>query len=407
MSKVSKARNPLFIYNNLFCKFVNSIKFPIYIFNFLLNFVYFINVFLYVYIFFQILENRSLVSSRDYKDLLCKNNRIKTGYENFCIKKGSMKLFPYKDFDFVGKHVVCQKCFKQFPSKLSYKEHVGTGICVRTYNGQNPIYLKYKNRNNIQNSKKNKRKIEEDFQCYDMNNFFLNPEMLNTLQTRNKCYYDIKDEYDEVETKPMNNSNKKESTIKKPKGRPTKIIAGNKIEIKKRSRPNSLEDVTFYNSSKNDNSLKILGYKHADDAYKNNINERTRLKPVLASKIKNLSKSFWKAFKNQQIRKGINTNTYEYPSKHQTQYNEDILIFFQIKELENALKFLSKKILDKNELNELELMVKKLSKVREEYKLSKLKNTDMVGDEGIENIQCTLKNNENETENEMKKKCLE
>jgi len=122
-------------------------------------------IYLYTYIykyiiivFFQISRNPLLVPPRYNADLAFKNNGIKTGYENFYIKKGNLNLFPFKDFDYINKKVVCLKCFQKFASKFSYKAHVGTVICVRTYNGPHPIYLKYKNRNIRQFRKKKKKK---------------------------------------------------------------------------------------------------------------------------------------------------------------------------------------------------------------------------------------------------------
>lgn len=395
---------------------------------------------LYPYIFFfQIFRNHLLVLPDQKSDLLYKNNSIKTGYENFCIKKGTLKLFPFKDFDFIGKHVVCQKCCQRFASKLSYKAHVGTGICVRTYNGPNLIYLKYKNRNYRQVRKKNKKKFEEDFHGHDIKKNLLNPEMLNTLQTRNKCYSDITHQRNKVKEKPIDNSDKSngEPPVKKPRGRPRKnIINNNDVELKKRGRPKKFNAVAVDSLSQNDNSSsqndnssssnlelddpeeskKIIHCTNcrADDALNNNVNDHGKLKS-LTYKMETLSKKFWKIFKNEYKPKDIDINEYQYPTKHKTQCNEEKKgdlpveekdILYKIEELENNIKLLSNQFQDSDEYSndELKLMLTKISDMRNEIKQSKLKKTDVkesIPDEGKENIQLTLIKKENETGIEM------
>ncbi|XP_026811332.1 probable serine/threonine-protein kinase DDB_G0283337 [Rhopalosiphum maidis] len=376
----------------------------------------------------KIFRNHLLVLPGHKADLVYKNNNIKTGYENFCIKKGTLKLFPFKDFDFIGKHVVCQKCCQKFASKLSYKAHVGTGICVRTYNGPNLIYLKYKNRNYRQVRKKNKKKFEEDFHGHDIKKNLLNPEMLNTLQTRNKCYSDITYQRNKVKDKPINND---EPSVKKPRGRPRKNIINNNennnVELKKRGRPKKLIAVGVDSSSQNDNSSssnleideseepKKFSNCMADDAFNNNINDHGKLKSF-SFKMKSLREKFWKIFKNDCKSKDVDINEYQYLVKYKSQCNEEKKgdlpaeekeIFLKIEELENDIKLLSKQFQGKNEYSnndELKLMLTKISDMRNEIKQSKLKKTDMkesIPDEGKENIQCTLKKKENETEIEM------
>ncbi|XP_022177338.1 general transcriptional corepressor trfA-like isoform X2 [Myzus persicae] len=379
-----------------------------------------------------IFKNHLLVLPRHNADLVYKNNSIKTGYENFCIKKGTLKLYPFKDFDFIGKHVVCQKCCQKFASKLSYKAHVGTGICVRTYNGPNLIYLKYKNRNYRQVRKKNKKKSEEDFHGHDIKKNLLNPEMLNTLQTRNKVYSDnIIHQRNKVKEKPMNNSDKNndEPSVKKPRGRPKKNIISNNVEVnlRKRGRPKKLNAATVDSSSQNDNSSssnpeideseepRKINNCSLDDAFNNNLNEDGKLQS-LSSKMKFLSTKFWKLFKKELNPNGVDINNYQYQTENQTQYNEENKgdlsaeekeIFLKIEELEYDIKFLSKQFQGKKEYpydDELKLMLKKINEKRDEIQQSKLKKTDMKGsipDEGKENIQSTLKMNGNETEIEM------
>lgn len=204
--------------------------------------------------FFQIFGNPISILSSQYKDLLNKNKNIKTGYEHFCLKKGNIKLFPFKDFDFIGKHVVCQKCCQKFASRLSYRAHVGTDVCVRTYNGPNLVYLQYKNRNCRQTRKKNKSKPVKDSLSHDIKKNLLNPEMLNTLQTRNNCYSDIVHQRNKVKQNIVNNpiKNDDEPSVKKRRGRPRKII---EVEPKKRGRPKKLNVVIDDSSSLNSNSL--------------------------------------------------------------------------------------------------------------------------------------------------------
>ncbi|CAH1710152.1 unnamed protein product [Aphis gossypii] len=401
----------------------------------------------------KIFRNHLLVLPDQKSDLVYKNNSIKTGYENFCIKKGTLKLYPFKDFDFIGKHVVCQKCCQKFASKFSYKAHVGTGICVRTYNGPNLIYLKYKNRNYRQVRKKNKKKFEEDFHGHDIKKNLLNPEMLNTLQTRNKCYSDITHQRNKVKEKPIDNSDKSngEPSVKKPRGRPRKnIINNNDAELKKRGRPKKFNAVAVDSLSQNDNSLsqndnslsqndnslsqndnssssspeldeseetnKIVHCSNciADDALNNNVNDHGKLKS-LTCKMETLCKKFWKIFKNEYKPKDVDINEYQYPTKHKTQCDEEKKddlpaeekdILYKIEELENNIKLLSNQFQGSDEYSndELNLMLTKISDIRNEIKQNKLKKTDVkesIPDEGKENILHTLKKKENETEIEM------
>lgn len=95
-----------------------------------------------------------------------KNNNVKTGYEKFYIKKGTTKLYPFIDFDFVGKHFVCQKCFNTFPSKIAYKDHIGTSICVKNKTYKNLTYLEEKNKMRRRRKfKENENKSVEKKKC--------------------------------------------------------------------------------------------------------------------------------------------------------------------------------------------------------------------------------------------------
>ncbi|CAI6356106.1 unnamed protein product [Macrosiphum euphorbiae] len=350
----------------------------------------------------MIFRNHLLVKPCHNADLANKNNSIKTGYENFCVQKGTLKLFPFKDFDFIGKHVVCQKCYQKFASLFSYKAHVGTDICVRTYNGPNLIYLKYKNRNSRQVRKKNKRKPKKEFDEHEIKINVSNPEILNTLQTRKKVYSDnIIQKQNKVKEKAKNNSYEynDEPSMKKPRGRPKKDIISNNVEVKlkKRGRPKKLNAVIFNSTNQNDNS----------SSSKNEITESFSMKYLL--------EKFWKIFSTELKPKLVDINKHQYPTKHKNQYNEEKKaeeneIFLKIEELENEFEFLFKQFKGKKEYpfnDEIELILTKISEKRDEIKQSLLKKTDMkvsIPDEGKENIKHTLKKNKTETEIEINNK---
>ncbi|XP_022164754.1 uncharacterized protein LOC111029855 [Myzus persicae] len=318
-------------------------------------------------------ENDSPTTSRDHllvllrhnADLKYKNNSIKTGYENFCIKKGTLKLLPLKDFDFICKQVVCQKCCQKFASKLSYKAHVGTDICVRTYDGPNLIYLKFKNRKRRHAWTPSIRKSDGDF-GHNIQINSLNPEMLNTLQTRNKVYSDKIFQKNKVKEKPTNYSDKKNDGpfVKKPRGRPKKNNISNNAEVnlKKLGRPEKLNAVSVYSSNQNDN--RSNSDQEIDESEKTD------------GKLQSLSFIM----------------------------KETLL---KLGEQENDSKLLLKKMQGKKEypyIDELKLRLTKISEKHDEIKPCKLKKTDTQGsipDEGKANIQRTFKNNENESEIEM------
>lgn len=358
-----------------------------------------------------------------------KNNNIKTGYENFCIKKGTIKLYPFKDFDFIGKQVVCQKCCQRFVSKMSYKAHVGTSICIRTYNGPNLVYLKYKNKNCRRITKKNKNKPVEKQNAHDIKKNLLNPEMLNTLQTRNNCYSDAVLQRNTVKEKQKNGSNKNDDpSVKKPRGRPRKNIEEKDTEHipKKRGRPKKSITITIDSSSQNDNSsdynpenneselkeLKIDRINNVNNTYNNA--ELGKLQ-YFSSKMKVLTDRFWKIIDTVWT---PDTNVYQNHIEHHDKMQfikdekkkvelsvreKDIILNVEV--LENDLKFLSKQCKDKSDYSyteELELMLTKLGEKRNEYNQSKVKKTDMnngsTASKGKENIQCILGENEDESE---------
>lgn len=89
-------------------------------------------------------------SSSDQSNSLFKNNNnVVTGYEDFCLANGSLTRYPFKDFDFIGKKVVCYECYQKFASRSSYRVHIGTNICVKPDIIRNPVYVKYKSKHCI------------------------------------------------------------------------------------------------------------------------------------------------------------------------------------------------------------------------------------------------------------------
>jgi len=356
-------------------------------------------------IIFQIFRNHLLVKPCHNADLAYKNNSIKTGYEHFCVEKGTLKLLPFKDFDFSGKHVVCQKCYKKFASLFSYKAHVGTDICVKTYNGPNLIYLEYKNRNSRQGRKKNKRKPKEDFDGHEVKINVSNPEILNTLQTRKKVYTDNTiQKQNKVKEKSTNYSYEynDEPSMKKPRGRPKKDNISNNVEVnlKKRGRPKKLNAVTF-------------------DSYQIDNSSSSKIEIMEPFNMKYLLEKFWKLFSKEFKPKLVDINKHQYPTKHKNQYNkkkegdlsaEENEIFLKIEELEYDFKFLFKQFKGKKEYpfnDEIQLILTTISEKRDKIKQSLLKKTDMkvsIPDEGKENIKHTLKKNKNETDIEINNK---
>lgn len=375
---------------------------------------------MYFDFFFQILDRKSILSSNEC--LLDKNNNIKTGYENFCIKKGTLKLYPFKDFDFIGKNVVCQKCCQKFASKLSYKAHVGTSICIRTYNGPNLVYLKYKNKNCKRINKKNKNKPVEKQNAHDIKKNLLNPEMLNTLQTRNNCYSDAVLQRNTVKEKQKNGSNKNyDPSVKKPRGRPRKNIEKDtEPGPKKRGRPKKSNSMTVDSSSQNDNSSDNNPENNESELKIERIsivnNAETGKLQYFSSKMKVLTDRFWKLIDTvwtQEKDTNVYQNHIEHHDKIQFIKEEKKKVESSVREkeiirnievLENDLKFLSKQFKDESDYcytEELELMLSKLNEKRNEYNQSKQKKTEInngsTTGKGKENIQCIIVN-EDESE---------
>ncbi|XP_050522474.1 uncharacterized protein LOC126895055 [Daktulosphaira vitifoliae] len=307
------------------------------------------------------------VSTTPIIDLSDKNNSIKTGYENFLIKKGSLKLLPFKDFDFVGKNVVCQKCCQKFASKMSYRAHIGTDICTRTYNGPNLIYLNYKYKHGRQRRKqKSKSKFIEELSGHQNKKNLLNPELLNTLQTRNNCYSDIV--HQRVKNKNKNNSSTDDPTLKKPRGRPRKVIV--EKSVKKRGRPRKVIPI--------ENSKNVLFKENSpntDDAVNNNL---TAFKKQLSLKVKTLTDKFWSvAGKELRFDKDIKEYNwlieyYQNNTSHKEEVKNSLLekyLITSIENLEKEVRGLSNELesIDESEHKEkLALMLTKLIERRKE-----------------------------------------
>jgi len=316
---------------------------------------------------------------------------------------------------------------------MSYRAHIGTSICIKTYNGPNLVYLKYKNRNSRRLRKKNKNKLIDDLH-HDIKKNLLNPEMLNTLQTRNNCYSDIVHQRIKVKGKHSNNSNKNDySSVKKPRGRPRKNI---EIEPKKRGRPKKINTIEIDSSDDNDYSLnnnvkselqlKIdskpcsVNMCYDDDSYNYNVNEIATFK-VLSCKMKILTRKFWKLFNTEwkyfedddEFKDQDRTKYYQQTQKDKEEedgvLDEEKDIFWNIDMLENELKSLFKKFQCNHAYSyqkELELMLSKLNEKRIEYKKSLQQNTIMSNEitenKGKENMQCTIKENNDDIETKTK-----
>lgn len=361
-----------------------------------------------------------------------RNNSIKTNYENFCIRKGNLKLLPFKDFDFIGKQVVCQKCCQKFASKMSYRAHIGTDICIKTYNGPNLVYLNYKSRNCKQTRKK--YKYNNDLNNHDIKKNILNSEMLNTLQTRNNCYSDnIIYQRNKVKEKQVN-SNSSSSTksddlsVKKPRGRPKKTI---NVEPKKRGRPKKFNAVTGSSSSQSDNSIDsnlescvTVNTPLTVNADTNNVNKynigthdvNVEKKQKLQNTMAILTEEYWKligavCIPDKDIIDRIHKISNEHHDETQNTKEEkttDLLfnekeICLKLETLENELKSLSnqfEEIFEFTYEDELESMLSKIIEKRNEYKQHKLKktciNNGSTTNKGKENIQ--LERNEEDTE---------
>lgn len=339
------------------------------------------------------------------------------------MKKGTVKLFPFKDFDFIGKHVVCQKCCQKFASIMSYRVHIGTSICIRTYNGPNLVYLKYKNRNCRRIRKKNKNKLVDDLH-HDIKKNLLNPEMLNTLQTRNNCYSDAVYQRKIKEKQAMLNQSY-DPSVKKPRGRPRKNEnMAIEVQPKKRGRPKKIHRVSIGSPSQENNNLSNILQSNeteskesetasspcnVDDAFNNNVLFADKLK-LLSSKMKTLTETFWKLisfeWKNKKETTEYKNPTNNFDQGHHNNENQtDLTIFHNIELLKTDLKLISEQCRLYNESSyndELELMLSKLNEKHDEFKLGKHKKTDtnngFAANKGKENIQRTFKNNSDEIE---------
>ncbi|XP_050433417.1 uncharacterized protein LOC126841134 isoform X2 [Adelges cooleyi] len=345
-------------------------------------------------------------STNPFVDLSDKNNSIKTGYEDFQITKGSLKLYPVRDFDFIGKHVVCQKCCQKFASKLSYRAHVNTDICTRTYNGPNLIYLNYKFKHGRQRRKKNsKSRFLEELNGHHLKKNLLNPEMLNTLQTRNNCYSDIvptrvKGKHKittTTNTTPTTTMNTSEPPMKKPRGRPRKIVE-EKL-VRKRGRPKKIIQTENSNSSNvnvNTTSMKTE-VSTADDAYNNNINMS---KKQLSNKFKIVANKFWSLVGkelridndiggHQWIDGYLNVSQCDKKEKVYVSPPKEKNLLASIDQLENEINQLIKQVKNVDEpglKGKLDLMLKKINESRNNKKEVAEISNGLVMNKGKENI---------------------
>lgn len=382
------------------------------------------------------MENHAPISSSSCTDLLAKNSSIITGYENFHLEKDNVKLYPSKDFDFVDKHVVCLKCYQDFDSRLSYIDHVGTDICVQTYDERNSVYLKFKKRRKCrQVRKKNKNKSMEDIHSHDLKKNLLNHEILNTLQTRNKCYSDyVLSSPKKVRAKRGNDSND-EPLVKKPRGRPKKNVDA---EPKKRGRPKKVNaktadipnNISLNNSLQNDetafnNSLPVSCVAGSSN---NKIEELK--KETLSVGMKNVTEKFWKVFNTDWKHDNIEGNKKSFEQLDQIKLDLEVRkidssvikdVYFNLEGLKNDLKLLQEQLLKqgKNKCykNELESMLSKLEEKHNDFKHNELKkidtHIDSTTDKGKENIvHCLIKHINDETQinlsemNDNEEKCI-
>ncbi|XP_025407664.1 uncharacterized protein LOC112681631 isoform X2 [Sipha flava] len=354
----------------------------------------------------KVLENHMLISSNSCTDLSVKNNSIVTGYENFCLEKDNVKLYPTKDFDFIDKNVVCQNCYQQFDSRLSYIAHVGTDICVKPCKEQNLMYLKTKKQRKCrQVRKKNKKKSMEDIHSYDLKKNLLNHEMLNTLQTRNKCYSDYVLSPPKIVRAKRGNSSKDndEPLVKKPRGRPKKNIAA---EPKKRGRPKKIKAQIA-----NDETLFKTPLLVSNIDEPSNSNVKVGRKETLSVSMKNVTEKFWKIF-NTDWKHDIEGNEKSFghhnPMELPKEKNDSSIvkdIYLNLEGLKNDLKLLREQLLqgkNKRYKSQLESMLSKLEEKYSEFNYNELKKNDMennlMTNKGKENIDhCLIENINDET----------
>lgn len=219
-----------------------------------------------------------------------------------------MKLYPFKDFDFVGKDVVCLKCYQIYISKCSYKAHIGTDTCVISPNPPNDVYLLFKNR---PGRKKYTNKPVIDF-FGDVSKIISVSEATNGRRTRNGCYLDDFHQRIKVKEKRVKNV---EPHVKKPRGRPRKNVVA---EQKKQDQPKQLNSEIANTPNKSSfiryrtkdetvfkNSLPFLS-DIVFDAYYSNIGDKTLR--IMCSKLKMLARKFWYAFNPHWAKKVIASN---------------------------------------------------------------------------------------------------
>lgn len=185
----------------------------------------------YLFIFLQnsetVIGDQKCYSLSQSISLFEKNNRIFTDYENFSIKNGSLTCYPFKDFDFIGKNVVCYKCYQKFASRSSYKVHIGTNICVKPVIIRNPVYMKFKR-------KYHRNKTSEllsDLRVFQTRQKSYTKIMQFTVGDKKKqrnYYYSYKDPKKKLKQKKNNGDEPRK------RGRPRKIkVVREKVEFPK------------------------------------------------------------------------------------------------------------------------------------------------------------------------------
>lgn len=292
---------------------------------------------------------------------------------------------------------------------MSYCAHVGTDICIRTYNGPNLVYLKYKKKSRMLNQLKNNFNSSKYLHSQDINKFISNPELLCTLQTRNNCYPDSILEYRKIKKEKIDSNKKYEFPVKKCRGRPRKTI---EVEPKKRGRPKKSNTITgSLNPSQNDKSLNYnpktnkikiepsfetkpkLVHIIPLDAYNCKVDSSEKLKS-LSSKMKFLIECAWKII-NCDKEIYLDTSSYQVYFEnfnHQTSNckekgKKDLYIDTEL--LESNFKSLIKEYQGWNsyyDKEKLDFILTKLAEKRVEYEINKQKMTDYSNGSATGNV---------------------
>lgn len=235
--------------------------------------------------------------------------------------------------------------------------------------------------------------------------------MLNTLQTRNNCYSDVIHLRNKSKEKPGSSSNKSnEPLVKKPRGRPRKIIETETSEpTKKRGRPKKhntvvvvnnprQHDSNLNNNTETSNNSIMDRSLNSEDAFNNNYSEER--KRELTAKMKFLTHRFWTLASNDWKieRKSVENSNSTEEIKLEVMSVKEQEVVDNIDRLENDLRMLYKQFQNRSELcfdEEIESMLSKLIEKREDFIKGKCLRTDINNglstNKGKENIECTVK----------------